>query len=356
MGYGDRVVLWTDALRTGLDAWRSLWVSCGRSGLPLRPPRGVVDRARMRADGTGRAAGRPRRGRALGLWLVLFLVAVPATYAAVRAGSRTAAPVAPVPATPTPAMVEGARGSQPLLPSFVRDDPPDIEERVGAHHAAARAAYASKEWSAARDHLRATLAIDPEHAPSWTLLGSAQLALGAPEEAVAAYTEAVELGARDSGAWNNLGIAQIRAGRSEDAIRSLRTGSGLAPEDELVRRNLAIAIGLRGDTLAAANRYADAADAYREAWSLRPSDPNLKFKLGCMHSKLGAWQPALRCFRSLHAKNPRDADTLTNLVLCHAQLEQWRRADEMNGRLEKLDPPQAARFQRVIDPQLARTP
>jgi tetratricopeptide (TPR) repeat protein len=81
---------------------------------------------------------------------------------------------------------------------------------------------------------------------------------------------AIELAGAPAGvaAHVHLTLATLYAerGRFADALRELETGTGIAPREPRLHR-------LRGAVLEAMGRPADAAQAFRAAWTLEPTDP-----------------------------------------------------------------------------------
>lgn len=75
------------------------------------------------------------------------------------------------------------------------------------------------------------LALDPENAEGWGVLGRAKLQLGLNHDAVSALRQAVAVDPKTPLYWHNLGIAAQRAGQLEDALSAFRAGLALKPGD-----------------------------------------------------------------------------------------------------------------------------
>ncbi len=75
------------------------------------------------------------------------------------------------------------------------------------------------------------LALDPENAEGWGVLGRARLQLGLSCEAIGALRRAVTIDPETPLYWHNLGVATQRAGYLEDALAAFRTGLALKTND-----------------------------------------------------------------------------------------------------------------------------
>ena len=74
--------------------------------------------------------------------------------------------------------------------------------------------------------------LDADAVPeAYALLGEAHLGLNEFDEAIAAYTRAVELDPQRRGDWNNLGVAYWSAGRNDQAIQAHQQALRLDPQD-----------------------------------------------------------------------------------------------------------------------------
>ena len=89
------------------------------------------------------------------------------------------------------------------------------------------------------------------------------------EEARAAYRRAIAAGPGEPAPWNNLGLSYALTGHLEDAELALREAMETNKASAKMRQNLALVLGLRGDTtdaerLARANKVPAAVDGNLE--------------------------------------------------------------------------------------------
>lgn len=127
-------------------------------------------------------------------------------------------------------------------------------------------AYRSPEEADAA--FRQAIERDPKDAWLWCNLGILLAEhLGRPEEAEAAYRRAIEIDSKYAAPWNNLGILlQDRFGRSKEAEAAYRRATEIDPEDAWPWHNLGVLLDRLG-------RPDEAEAAYRQAIERDPNDP-----------------------------------------------------------------------------------
>ena len=99
----------------------------------------------------------------------------------------------------------------------------------------------------------------------WLDQGVALVERNLEQEAVPAFTRAVELDPNDAGKRNNLGNALASTGRLDEAVIQFRRGLALAPRDVRLHNALGLVLAARGD--------ADEALAeFRQAMAIDPAN------------------------------------------------------------------------------------
>ena len=106
----------------------------------------------------------------------------------------------------------------------------------------------------------------PNHVPAWTLLGQAVSALSRADEAVRAFTRAVQLNPKDANAQSNLSIALMRAGNPWPAIDAAKRALELSP-------TLPEAFASLGHAYNVLDMSEDAISAFKTALRQRPNSP-----------------------------------------------------------------------------------
>jgi len=105
-------------------------------------------------------------------------------------------------------------------------------------------------WDEALDHAGATVALDPEVAAAWLVLGRARDGSGNFEGAISAFDRTLALDPETTSARFAKAIAELRLGRTEKARSTLLAGLDLEPDSDDLRRGLALEQLHAGDVAA----------------------------------------------------------------------------------------------------------
>ena len=228
------------------------------------------------------------------------------------------------------------------------------------HHQAGR-------LQAAEQIYRQILAVNPNHADSWHLLGVIAHQVGQHEiaveyigraiaingsaahfhynlgnalkdlrkldEAVAAYRRALELDPGYVGAYTNLGVALMEMGRLEEAVAAYRQALELKPDFVDAHNNL-------GNALKDQGKLEEAVACYRRALQLKPDFAEAHGNLGNALKDQGKLDEAIACYRRTLALKPELAEIHNNLgavlreqgnldeaVACCRRALQWKPND-----------------------------
>lgn len=164
----------------------------------------------------------------------------------------------------------------------LRPDDPDISANLGM------AETRRGRCAAAIGHYRRALALQADHGAAWLGMANALRELGELTPAVAAYTTVLALQPGHAAGWNNLGLVHRRAGRLAQAVACHQRALALAASAEAAK-NL-------GHALVALARADDAADAFRQAEALAPSDPSGPLWLAGVLREQGRVEAALDAY------------------------------------------------------------
>ncbi|GIF48687.1 tetratricopeptide repeat protein [Asanoa ferruginea] len=193
----------------------------------------------------------------------------------------------------------------------------------------------------AADLLHRAIAAQPEHARAHAVLGELHRVTGAFDQAIEALDRAVALDPDDAYAIGTRGQVRLATERHDDAIDDLERASALQPGAEWIRYSAGEAYYVRARdedferalahlgvaheldptnvrTLALIGyahwhrRGADpgamqaAEDALREAYGIRPDDPNLSYDFGLVLFDAGRYEEALERAEQAYAELPDD--------------------------------------------------
>lgn len=135
-------------------------------------------------------------------------------------------------------------------------------------------------------------------AESWFQRGlEIEEAEGPPDEAAAAYAQAIELNPRAAGAWVNLGTLHYRSGDLADAEDHYRRAIEITPAYALAHFNLGNVCEERG-------RLEDAAECYERALDLHPGYADAHYNVALVYERLGEPMRAAKHWRSYLKLDP----------------------------------------------------
>ncbi|MEW6684256.1 MAG: tetratricopeptide repeat protein [Nitrospirota bacterium] len=174
---------------------------------------------------------------------------------------------------------------------------------------------------------------DPDNVQGLNVRGLNLLGTGHPQEALQAFTRAVELEPRLPKTHNNLGMAYAHLGEWSKAIPAFEQATRLLPRyveahlhlgetyEALGRWDDALAAyerlagidpgdvrawGRAGNVLERQGRHQEAAERYRRALENDPTNVEVLEALGAVSLRLGRWQDARAAYEALLARLPSD--------------------------------------------------
>jgi spermidine synthase len=104
---------------------------------------------------------------------------------------------------------------------------------------AAVAAFLHGDANDAVSSARRAIAIDPDYAPTYDLIGAAYTRLGQLEPARQAFKKSLSFDAHDSTAYENLGVLELNAGNRAAAAKYFAEALWLVPDSQTARQGLA---------------------------------------------------------------------------------------------------------------------
>jgi predicted O-linked N-acetylglucosamine transferase (SPINDLY family) len=213
------------------------------------------------------------------------------------------------------------------------------------------ALLASGDAVGAVHRLRATIAVDANHAPAWADLGRALAALGNVQAAINAYAEAQRLAPGDAVVLADVAAAQSTLGRTADAEQTARAALAADARHADAWYQLAIALESQGrvlEALDAASRAtalapdavanaglkaqleADAGESARAKATLEsalarlPLASVLRFQLALLLERDGDIAGAARELENVVALDPDNGAALSELIVVRKRLCDWR--------------------------------
>lgn len=180
-------------------------------------------------------------------------------------------------------------------------------ERPEFHFLAGLVEFKSGHYPEARSHFGDAIAASPEpYAEAWYNLGLLERKAERPEEAIAAYEQAIQARPKYLAAINNLGVVYSDTGRFAEAEREYRRALEIRPTYSAAWTNLARA-------QAADGRYTEAITSYRRALEIDPESRGARLQLAVSLRKAGEVEEAIREYQTLLEQHPRYVKAWFNL-------------------------------------------
>jgi type IV pilus assembly protein PilF len=198
----------------------------------------------------------------------------------------------------------GATVAQTVNAAAERPEP-DPQRRSRIRLELGTALYQQGSYAQALEEVRSAVAIDPNLAQAWGLLGLIQMDLGDRAKAQESFDRALTLAPDDSELRNNYGWFLCQTGRQREAIAeflaALRDPLYATPARPL--HNAGICSLRSGDPVAA--------EAYfQRAFQIDPSNPVSMYHLGELNLRRGNVEQARFYAQRLLASYPPSAETL----------------------------------------------
>ncbi len=201
------------------------------------------------------------------------------------------------------------------------------------HVQRASAYFAKGVWEQAIAECQRAIAMKPDMAEAYSILGNALLQSGKLAEAEQNYSQAMALDPNDAKVRANLGNLYAEEKKWSQAIPYYQQAIALKPNFAGAYRNLAKAWTQVG-------KSAEAADCWYQAYSLEPQQVSAKqyFNLGNSLYRLGQLSQAVWCYGKAIELNPNYAAAYHNLgsaLKRQGKLERsafyYQKAEELNG-------------------------
>lgn len=185
--------------------------------------------------------------------------------------------------------------------------------------------------AAAETIYRQILAVQPNHADAWHLLGAAALMAGRGEQAIELIERALAISPAHPVYESNLGEAWRRLGRFEEAIVHLQRAVDLQPDNASAWKNL-------GSAFAGQERLDEAIACFQRAASLQPEDAGTQNNLALAFSKQSRHPDAIACYQRVTTLLPDSAEAHNNLAQALLEERRWDEAMACCQRALALQP------------------
>jgi tetratricopeptide (TPR) repeat protein len=171
----------------------------------------------------------------------------------------------------------------------------------------------------------------PGNAEYQAFLGASYIEVKRFADAIPPLEAALRIDGRLATAHNDLGTALMAEGRLDEAIAHFRRAAALAPRDERMPFNL-------GNALGRASRPGEAAAAYQRSLAINPDFPDAHVNLGALLSSRGRYRDALPHFQRAAELAPESPFMQNNLGSALAALGRFPEAVRHVRRALELRP------------------
>lgn len=259
-----------------------------------------------------------------------------------------------------PPQPESPSQGKPEIPQAPEEPPSDMVAQVEAN-------LQEKQFQQALSLCQQALALDPEAANIYPLLGKALLGLKRLSEAVAAFEKAVQLNPADATIHTNLGSLYAQMQRWEQAVKCYERAIALQPNLVAAHRNLGKvwqklgqpqqALSCRyqaliwqpdqgeaseflavGNSLLQGGRLQEAEVCYRQVVRRSPHDSQAYHNLGEVLSAQGLWSQAEAAYRRAVELQPDSFESRNSLGQALVAQEKWDDAIACYGRALEQNP------------------
>ncbi len=207
----------------------------------------------------------------------------------------------------------------------------------------ANALGAQRRYAESEGYCRAALAVRPDIAAPYYILGMDLEGQGKKDEAFALYAKAFELypkppGMKPEVAWawgiGNFGEMWQRLGKLDDAAAFCRKAIEAEPGNPIGHSSL-------GWVLARQGKSEEATGCYRKAVELDPKNVDAREKLCQSLERQGNWETAATLYREALGGNPKDARARSGLAALLQRHDKWPEAVALYRKALEDDPKDA---------------
>jgi tetratricopeptide (TPR) repeat protein len=185
-------------------------------------------------------------------------------------------------------------------------------------------AIEKKDYAGAETTLKKVVAGDPQNYRAWFDLGFVYNALARKEDSINAYRKSVAAKPDLFESNLNLGLMLARAGRPE-AVQFFRAATKLTPTDHVEegreRAWLSLAHVLE------TSKPQEALEAYRQAATLQPKDPEPHIAAGLLLERQNDLAEAEKEYQQVVALDPQSAEALTALANIYMRAKRFPEAE-----------------------------
>jgi tetratricopeptide (TPR) repeat protein len=202
----------------------------------------------------------------------------------------------------------------------------------------AEAAIEKKDYATAEPLLNKVVAANPANFQAWFDLGFVYNALGRTSDSIAAYRKSVAAKPDVFESNLNLGLTLAKTGQP-DGEQFLRAATALKPTSHVSEGRARAWLSLAH--LLEASKPDEAVEAYQQAATLQPKDPEPHLSLGLLLEKQNRFADAELEYKQALGLDPSSTDALTGLANIYMRGHRFTEAEAVLRKLVTLHPDDA---------------
>lgn len=210
-----------------------------------------------------------------------------------------------------------------------------VEQDSSAQLSQAESAIEKRDYTSAVPLLQKVVLERPGDYQAWFDLGFVFHGLGKADESIAAYRKSVAANPNVFESNLNLGLTLAQS-RNPEAEQFLRAATKLKPtahvEEGQARAWLSLAHFIE------ATKPGDAIEAYRQAATLQPTDPEPHLSAGFLLERQGHFEDAAQEYRQALTLDSSSTDAMTGLANAYMRGHQFPQAEDMLRKLAAAHP------------------
>lgn len=194
----------------------------------------------------------------------------------------------------------------------------------------------------ALDAFSKAIEIDPQFASAWNDKGVTFGRLGRHEEGLDVFSKAIEINPQYAGAWYNKGVALYELGRHQEALDAYNKAIEIDPQYADAWYN-------KGVALCDVGRYKEALDAFSKAIEIDPQDASAWNNKGVALDDLGRHEEALDAHNKAIEIDPQNASAWNNKGVALYELGRYEEALEAYNKAIEINPQYALAYSNLAE-------
>ena len=194
-----------------------------------------------------------------------------------------------------------------------------------------------KKWDEAIEAFTRAIELKPDFVKAYNNRGFAYTEKGEYDRAIEDLNKAIELDPSDAYAYTNRGVAYSKKGEHDRALEDYNKAIELDPNDANAYSN-------RGNAYSEKGEYDRAIEDHNKAIEFKPDDAEIYSNRGVAYQGKGEYDRAIKDYNKAIELEPDDAEVYSNRGNAYADKGEYDRAIEDHDKAIELDPNDAKAY------------